>query len=119
MSKATDVTIYHNPKCGTSRNVLALIRDQGVEPKVIEYLKTPPTRAALEALLKRGKLKARDLLREKEPLAAELGLKEAGASDTKILDAIAANPILLNRPVVASPKGVRPCRPPETVLELL
>jgi len=109
VSKATDVTIYHNPKCGTSRTVLAMIREQGVEPKVVEYLKTPPTRTALEALMKRGKLKAHDLLRDKEPRA----------SDKKILDAIAANPILLNRPVVASPKGVRPCRPPDTVLELL
>lgn len=113
------VTIYHNPKCSTSRNVLALIRERGVEPKVIEYLKTPPSRAELDALMKRGKLKARDLLRDKEPLAAELGLKDAKASDARILDAIAANPVLLNRPIVASPKGARPCRPPETVLELL
>ena len=85
---------------------------------MVEYLKSPPSRAELGALLKHGKLKARDLLRDKEPLAAELGLKDAGASDKKILDAIAANPILLNRPVVASPKGVRPCRPPDTVLDL-
>lgn len=119
MSKAKDVTIYHNPKCSTSRNVLALIRAQGVEPKVIEYLKTPPSRAELEALMQRGKLRAHDLLRAKEPLAAELGLKDAGASDKKVLDAIAANPVLLNRPIVASSKGARPCRPPETVLDLL
>jgi len=119
VSKAKDVTIYHNPKCSSSRNVLALIREQGVEPKVVEYLKTPPSRAGLEALIKRGKLEARDLLRTKEPLAAELGLKDAKASDAKILDAIAAHPILLNRPIVATSKGVRPCRPPETVLDLL
>lgn len=119
MSKSADVTIYHNPKCSTSRNVLALLRAQGVEPKVVEYLKTPPSRADLEALMKRGKLEARDLLREKEPLAAELGLKDKAAPAKKILDAIAANPILLNRPIVASSKGARPCRPPETALELL
>lgn len=119
MSKAKDVAIYHNPKCSTSHNVLALMREQGVEPKVVEYLKTPPSRAELEALMKRGKLEARDLLRTKEPLAAELGLKGAGVADKKILDAIAANPILLNRPIVATSKGVRPCRPPETVLDLL
>ena len=119
MSTARDVTIYHNPKCSTSRNVLALIREQGIEPTVVEYLKTPPSRADLEALVKHGKLEARDLLRAKEPLAAELGLKEPSASDTTILDAIAANPILLNRPVVETPKGARPCRPPESVLALL
>jgi arsenate reductase len=119
VTKARDVTIYHNPKCSTSRNVLALIRAQGVEPKVVDYLKTPLSRADLEALMKRGKLQARDLLRAKEPLAAELGLKDASASDRKILDAIAANPVLLNRPIVATPKGARPCRPPETVLDLL
>lgn len=113
------VTIYHNPKCGTSRNTLALLSARGIEPTVIEYLKTPPTRAELESLLKCGKLKARDLLREKEPLAAELGLKDPAASDAKILAAIAAHPILLNRPIVATAKGARPCRPPETVLELL
>ncbi len=119
MSKAKDVTIYHNPKCSTSRSVLALLRERGVEPKVVEYLKTPLSRAELTALMKRGKLRARDLLREKEPLAAELGLKDAKASDAKILDAIAENPVLLNRPIVASAKGARPCRPPETALELV
>ncbi len=119
MSKATDVTIYHNPKCSTSRSVLALIRERGVEPKVVEYLKTPPSRTELEALMKRGRLQACDLLRAKEPLAAELGLKDAGVPDKKILDAIAANPVLLNRPVVETAKGARPCRPPETVLDLL
>jgi len=111
-----DVKIYFNPKCGTARNALALIRDAGIEPEIIEYLKTPPSRAELAALAKRGG-GAGFLLREKEPLAAELGLK--GASDEAILDAIAANPILLNRPVVATPKGVKACRPAELVQELL
>lgn len=119
MSKAKDVTIYHNPKCSTSRNVLALIREQGIEPTVVEYLKAPLSRADLEALMKRGKLEARDLLRDKEPLAAELGLKDKAAPAKKILDEIAANPILLNRPIVTSSKGALPCRPPETVLALL
>lgn len=119
MSKSADVTIYHNPKCSTSRTVLGLLRERGVEPKVVEYLKSPPSRSELEGLMKRGKLQARDLLREKEPLAAELGLKDKSVSDKKILDAIATHPILLNRPIVASAKGVRPCRPPESVLDLL
>lgn len=112
----TDVKIYFNPKCGTARNALALIREAGIEPEVIDYMKNPPSRAELAGLAKRGG-GAGFLLREKEPLAAELGLK--GADDGAILDAIAANPILLNRPVVATPKGVKACRPAELVQELL
>ncbi len=111
-----DVKIYFNPKCGTARSALALIREAGIEPEIIEYLKTPPSRAELAALAKLAG-GAAALLREKEPLAAELGLK--GAAEGKILDAIAANPILLNRPVVVTPKGAKACRPAELVKELL
>jgi arsenate reductase len=112
------VTIYHNPACGTSRQVLEMIRAAGVEPRVVAYLKTPPARAELARLagLAGG---ARVLLREKEKLAAELGLKEPGVSEAAILDAIAAHPVLLNRPVVETAKGVKACRPAELVLELL
>jgi arsenate reductase len=111
-----DVTIYFNPKCGTARNALALIREAGIEPEIIDYMKNPPSRAALAKLAKlTGGAAA--LLREKEPLAAELGLK--GAADGAILDAIAANPILLNRPVVVTPKGAKACRPAELVKDLL
>ena len=111
-----DVKIYFNPKCGTARSALALIREAGIEPEIIEYLKTPPSRAELAALAKLAG-GAAALLREKEPLAAELGMK--GAAEGKILDAIAANPILLNRPVVVTPKGAKACRPAELVKELL
>lgn len=111
------VTIYHNPACGTSRNTLAMIRNAGIEPVVIEYLKTPPSRAELAALAKQAG-GARALLREKEARATELGLNADVADDT-ILDAIAAHPLLLNRPVVVTSKGTRSCRPSEVVLELL
>ena len=111
------VTIYHNPKCSNSRNVLALIRDAGIEPHVVEYLKTPPTRAELAALVKRAGATARTFLRAKEALASELKLEDA--SEAKILDAMAAHPILINRPIVATAKGMRLCRPPETVNEIL
>lgn len=114
-----DVTIYHNPKCGTSRNVLALIRAAGIEPKVVEYLKTPPSRAELKALLARGGLTVRDVLRETGTPYAELGLGDPARTDDELLDAIAAHPILLNRPLVATPKGVRLCRPAERVRGLL
>ena len=108
--------IYFTPSCGTARNALALLREAGIEPQVIEYLKNPPSRAELAALAKQmgG---ARPLLREKEKLADELGLKQA--DDEAILDAIAAHPILLNRPVVVSPKGAKACRPADLVKELL
>jgi arsenate reductase len=110
-----NMTIYHNPACGTSRNALALIREAGIEPVIVEYLKTPLNRAQLEAL----GIPARGLLREKEKLGAELGLKNPEVSDDAILDAIAAHPILFNRPVVVTPKGTKACRPAELVLELL
>ena len=110
-----DIKIYFNPKCGTARNALALIREAGIEPDIIDYMKNPPSRAELGKLAKLTGAAA--LLREKEPLAAELGLK--GAVDSAILDAIAANPILLNRPAVVTPKGAKPCRPAELVRDLL
>jgi arsenate reductase (glutaredoxin) len=113
------VTIYHNPKCGTSRNTLAMIREAGIEPEVIEYLKTPPSRAELRALAKRMNEPLRFLLRQKGTPYDELGLGDTALSDDALLDAIAAHPILINRPIVATPKGVRLCRPAETVLDLL
>lgn len=114
-----DVIIYHNPDCGTSRNVLAMIRNAGVEPHVIEYLKSPPSRAMLEALIARMDIPTRDLLREKGTPYAELGLSDPALSDDDLLDAMVAHPILMNRPVVVSPKGVRLCRPSELALDLL
>lgn len=114
-----DIVIYHNPACGTSRNTLALIRHLGIEPHVIEYLKTPPTRAMVAELAARTGQPLRDLLREKGTPYAELGLDDPALSDDQLLDAIAAHPILLNRPLVVSPLGVRLCRPSETVLDLL
>ncbi|SFC26509.1 arsenate reductase [Bosea sp. CRIB-10] len=114
-----DVIIYDNAACGTSRNTLGLIRNAGVEPHVIEYLKTPPARALLTQLLGRAGLTVRDILREKGTPFAELGLGDAGISDEALLDAIEAHPILINRPLVISPKGVRLCRPSEAVLPLL
>jgi arsenate reductase len=114
-----DVIIYHNPDCGTSRNTLAMIRNAGIEPHVIEYLKTPPARALLVQLLARAGLPVRDALREKGAPFAELGLGDPALTDAQLLDAIEAHPILLNRPLVVSPKGVRLCRPSEAVLDLL
>lgn len=114
-----DVIIYHNPACGTSRNTLGLIRNAGVEPHVIEYLKTPPSRALLKLLLGRAGLTVRDILREKGTPFAELGLSDPGLSDEALLDAIEAHPVLINRPLVVSPKGVKLCRPSEAVLPLL
>ena len=119
MSEPFDVVIYHNPACGTSRNTLGLIRNAGVEPHVIEYLKTPPTRAQLKQLLNRAGLTVRDILREKGTPFAELGLGDPSLSDDALLDAIEAHPILMNRPLVVSPKGVKLCRPSEVVLPLL
>ncbi len=114
-----DVVIYHNPACGTSRNTLALIRHVGIEPKVIEYLKTPPSRAMVADLAARTGQPLRDLLREKGTPFAELGLDDPGLTDDQLLDAIAAHPILLNRPIVVTPRGVKLCRPSEAVLDLL
>lgn len=114
-----DVVIYHNPACGTSRNTLALIRHVGIEPHVIEYLKTPPSRAMIQSLVERMGAPLRSLLREKGTPFAELGLDEPGLTDDHLLDAIEAHPVLLNRPIVVSPLGVKLCRPSETVLDLL
>ncbi|MFE1599399.1 arsenate reductase (glutaredoxin) [Methylobacterium sp. ID0610] len=119
MPEPMDVVIYHNPACGTSRNALAMIRNAGIEPHIIEYLKTPPTRALLVQLLARAGLSVRDVLREKGTPFVELGLGDPSLSEDQLLDAITANPVLLNRPLVVSPKGVRLCRPSEAVLDLL
>lgn len=114
-----DIVIYHNPACGTSRTVLATIRDAGIEPHVVEYLKSPPSRALLEQLIARAGLTPRELLREKGTPAAELGLDRPQVTDAAILDAMMEQPILINRPLVVSPLGVRLCRPSEAVSELL
>jgi arsenate reductase (glutaredoxin) len=113
------VTIYHNPACGTSRNTLAMIRQSGEEPEVIEYLKTPPDRAKLKELVKAMGMSVRGLLREKGTPYAELGLADPKWSDDELIDFMLAHPILINRPIVVTAKGVRLCRPSETVLELL
>ncbi|WP_292026296.1 arsenate reductase (glutaredoxin) [Brevundimonas sp. UBA2416] len=114
-----DVVIYHNPACGTSRNTLALIRHVGIEPRVIEYLKTPPGRAEVRDLATRADVPLRALLREKGTPFAELGLDDPTLDDDRLLDAIEAHPVLLNRPIVVTPRGVRLCRPSEAVLDLL
>jgi len=113
------ITIYHNPACGTSRNTLAMIRAAGYEPTIVEYLKTGWTRAQLEDLLAAMGAKPRDILREKGTPARELGLLEADVGDERILDAMVEHPILVNRPIVVTPKGVKLSRPSEAVLELL
>jgi arsenate reductase len=113
------ITIFHNPSCGTSRNVLALIRESGTEPVVVEYLKTPYTREQLSGLLQTMGLRPRDVLRTKGDLYAELGLADASLSDAQLLDAMLAHPVLVERPIVISPKGTRLCRPKERVLDLL
>ncbi len=114
-----DVIIYHNPACGTSRNTLAMIRNAGLEPHVVEYLKTPPARALLVQLIDRAGLTPRALLREKGTPYAELGLGDPLLTDDHLLDATVAHPILINRPLVVTPLGVKLCRPLETVLDLL
>lgn len=114
-----DVVIYHNPACGTSRNTLALIRNAGIEPHVIEYLKTPPSRTMLKNLAGRMGVSIRDLLRRKGTPYADLGLDDPALSEDDLLDALAAHPVLLERPVVATPWGVRLCRPSEAVLDIL
>ena len=113
------IVIHHNPDCGTSRNTLGLIRNAGIEPHVIEYLKTPPSRIMLESLVARMGIPLRALLREKGTPYAELGLGDPAMTEAQILDAMLEHPILINRPIVVSPKGVRLCRPSEAVLDLL
>ncbi len=115
----TDITIWHNPGCGTSRNVLGLIRNSGAEPRVVEYLKTPPTRDALRDAIVRMGIPVRALLREKGTPFAELGLGDPSLTDDALVEAMLAHPILINRPVVFTPLGVRLCRPSEAVLEIL
>ncbi|OHC90722.1 MAG: arsenate reductase (glutaredoxin) [Sphingomonadales bacterium GWF1_63_6] len=114
-----DIIIYHNPECGTSRNTLAMIRNAGIEPHVVEYLKTPPSRAMLENLIARAGIAPRALLREKGTPFAELGLEDESLSDAALIDAMMAHPILINRPLVVSPLGVKLCRPSEAVLDLI
>ena len=115
----SDVIIYHHPRCGTSRNTLALIRAQGIEPEVIEYLKTPPSRAELRALLQAMGLGVRDVLRQKEAVYSALGLDNPALTEAQLLDAVEQNPILMQRPIVKTALGVRLCRPAERVLEIL
>lgn len=114
-----DVIIYHNPDCGTSRNTLGLIRNAGIEPHVIEYLKTPPTRLLLRQLIDRMGVPVREVVREKGTPYKELGLDDPSLTDDQLLDAMMAHPILINRPIVITLKGVRLCRPSEAVLDLL
>jgi len=115
----TDVIIYHNPECGTSRNTLAMIRNAGIEPHVVEYLKTPPSRAMLLQLIERAGISPRALLREKGTPYGELGLGDPALSDETLVDAMMAHPILINRPLVVTPLGVKLCRPSEAVLDIL
>ena len=113
------VTIYHNPDCGTSRNTLAMIRNAGIEPRIVEYLRTPPDRETLEKLIARAGLTVRAALREKGTPYAELGLGDTSLTDAQLLDVMMEHPILINRPLVVTPLGVRQCRPSEVVLDIL
>ncbi|MGE0311309.1 MAG: arsenate reductase (glutaredoxin) [Lautropia sp.] len=115
----SDITIFHNPACGTSRNVLALIRNSGVEPTIVEYLKTPPGRTRLVALIEAMRMPVRELLRRKGTPYDELGLDDPAWTDSQLIDFMVEHPILMNRPIVETPKGTRLCRPSETVLDLL
>tara|TARA_R110002020_G_scaffold140485_5_gene311997 strand:- start:1888 stop:2322 length:435 start_codon:yes stop_codon:yes gene_type:complete len=119
MTAPVDIIIYHNPDCGTSRNTLAMIRNAGLEPHVVEYLKTPPSRELLIQLIGRMGISVRALLREKGTPFAELGLQDQTLGDDQLLDAMMEHPILINRPIVVSPMGVKLCRPSEAVLDLL
>lgn len=114
-----DITIYHNPRCGTSRNTLALIRNTGVEPQVVDYLASPPDKAALADMIARAGLSVREAMRSKEQVYKDLGLDDPAVGDDALLDAMLANPILINRPFVVTPEGVRLCRPSELVLDIL
>ncbi len=116
---AVDVVIYHNPECETARNALALIRNAGIEPHIVEYVKTPPARTLLIDMIARASMTPRDLLRIKGTPYAALGLGDVALSDDALVDAMMAHPILINRPLVVSPLGVKLCRPSETVLDLL
>jgi arsenate reductase len=113
------ITIYHNPDCGTSRNTLAMIRNAGIEPEIIEYLKTPPTRSTLQDLIARAGITVRATLREKGTPYADLGLGDPSLTDEQLLDAMLEHPILINRPLVVTPLGVRLCRPSEVVFDIL
>ncbi|MFC0805216.1 arsenate reductase (glutaredoxin) [Ensifer sp. P24N7] len=119
MKEPIDIVIYHNPDCGTSRNTFAMIRNAGIEPHVVEYLKTPPSRRLLEQLVVRMSIPVRELVREKGTPYEELGLGDPALTDDQLLDAMMQHPILINRPIVVSPLGVRLCRPSEVVLEIL
>lgn len=114
-----DITIYHNPRCGTSRNTLAAIREAGHEPQVVDYLANPPARARLAEMIAAAGLSVREAIRSKEALYKELGLDQPDVDDAALLDAMLAHPILINRPFVVTPKGVRLCRPTERVQEIL
>jgi arsenate reductase len=115
----SDVTLYHNPNCGTSRNVLAMLRERGIEPAIIEYLKTPPTRETLKALIAATGLPMREAMRGKDALFSDLGLGDPKWTDDELLDFMGQHPILMNRPIVVTPKGTKLCRPKELVLDLL
>lgn len=114
-----DITIFHNPRCGTSRNTLALIRNTGVEPVVVDYLSNPPSREALADMISKAGLTVREAMRSKEQVFTDLGLADPALGDAALLDAMLANPILINRPFVVTPAGVRLCRPSEIVLDIL
>jgi arsenate reductase (glutaredoxin) len=114
-----DVIIYHNPQCGTSRNALGLIRNAGIEPHIVEYLKTPPTRLLLRRMIERMGAGVRHVIREKGTPFEELGLGDPSLSDDQLLDAMMEHPILINRPIVVTPVGVRLCRPSEALLDIL
>lgn len=114
-----EITIYHNPRCSNSRGALALLMEAGVEPRVVEYLANPPSRDELAQLIRAAGLSVRDAMRVKEAVYAELGLADDSLSDEALLDAMATHPVLINRPFVVTPKGVRLCRPPELVQEIL
>lgn len=115
----SDVTIFHNPRCGTSRNTLALIRNAGIEPTVVAYLERPPSREQLAQLIAASGLSVREVLRSKEARCAELGLDEPARTDAELIDAMVANPVLINRPIVVTELGTRLCRPSELVLDIL
>ena len=119
MSAAIDIIIYHNPACGTSRNTLGLICNCGAQPRIVEYLKTPPSRAELVSLIGRMGISARDLLRKKGTPYDELKLDDPALTDDQLIDAMMTHPILINRPIVVTPKGVKLCRPSEAVLDIL